>query len=267
MKKIFLSFVFLLFALCSSAQGQSFQHPWMGKHIGIIGDSVSDSLYCYPDVKRYYVYLSEWLGATTYSTAISGLEWPSVPDQLKRMDQKTGGRNLDVILVFLGTNDYNMGSPIGQFYQEETAQVEAATGEKKQLYTREHRLLVFDNSTFCGRINLGLSQIRKRYPQATIVLLTPLHRALFDAGDKNLQPDELYQNKCGEYLDAYCQKLKEAGPIWSVHVIDLQEESGMQPLFEEHSIYFCGEKDKLHPNQLGHEKLAKLLYYKTFAMP
>ena len=267
MKNVWLLLLLTIGCLPLKAQVGTITHPWTGKHIGIIGDSVSDSIYCNPQDKRYYVWLSEWLGATTYSTSISGLEWTSVNMQLQNMQKKTGGRQLDVILVFLGTNDYNMGCPIGSFYQEETAQVWAATGEMKQLYTRGHRKLNMDDKSFCGRINAGISAIRKQYPEATIVLLTPLHRALFDAGDKNLQPDELYQNKCGEYLDAYVQKLREAAAIWSVYCIDLQEVAGMNPLFQEHACYFTGPKDKLHPNARGHEKLARTLLYQTLTMP
>jgi lysophospholipase L1-like esterase len=183
------------------------------------------------------------------------------------MSKRTNDRNLDVVLVFLGTNDYNMGVPIGEWYTEETTQVEASTGEMKQFYTRQHRQFVMSEDTYCGRINLGITKIRQQYPQATIVLLTPLHRALFDAGDHNLQPDELYHNKCGEFLDAYVDKIKEAAGIWSVYVIDLQSVSGIMPLMEEHSIYMSGEKDKLHPSATGHERLAKVLLYQTFSMP
>lgn len=267
MKRIFLYLLFLTLNLTVWGQNGTFKHPWTGKHIGIIGDSVSDSIYCYPHVKRYYSYLADWLDATTYSTAISGLEWKSIPFQLEQMSKRTNDRNLDVVLVFLGTNDYNMGVPIGEWYTEETTQVEASTGEMKQFYTRQHRQFVMSEDTYCGRINLGITKIRQQYPQATIVLLTPLHRALFDAGDHNLQPDELYHNKCGEFLDAYVNKIKEAAGIWSVYVIDLQSVSGIMPLMEEHSIYMSGEKDKLHPSATGHERLAEVLLYQTFSMP
>ncbi|GAB6865084.1 hypothetical protein JCM10556A_17610 [Bacteroides acidifaciens] len=44
-------------------------------------------------------------------------------------------------------------------------------------------------------------------------MLTPLHRAFADFGETNVQPDENYQNSCGEYVDAYVQAVKEAGNI------------------------------------------------------
>ena len=51
-------------------------------------------------------------------------------------------------------------------------------------------------------------------------MLTPLHRAFADFGETNVQPDENYQNSCGEYVDAYVRAVEEAGNIWGVPVID-----------------------------------------------
>ena len=48
------------------------------------------------------------------------------------------------------------------------------------------------------------------------MLLTPLHRSLANFGETNVQPDENYQNSCGEYVDAYVQAVKEAGNVWGV---------------------------------------------------
>ena len=76
------------------------------------------------------------------------------------------------------------------------------------------------------------------FPDKQIVLLTPLHRSLAEFGEKNVQPDESYQNKCGEYVDAYVQAIKEAGNLWGVPVIDFNSVTGMNPMIEEQLIYF-----------------------------
>lgn len=92
--------------------------------------------------------------------------------------------------------------------------------------------------TYKGRINIGLSKLKQLFPDKQIVLLTPLHRSLAEFGETNVQPDESYQNACGEYIDTYIQAVKEAGNVWGMPVIDLNAVSGMNPMVEEQLVYF-----------------------------
>ena len=71
-----------------------------------------------------------------------------------------------------------------------------------------------------------MSHLKKLFPDKQIILLTPLHRSLAEFGEKNVQPDESSQNKCGEYVDAYVQAIKEAGNLWGVPVIDFNSVTG-----------------------------------------
>lgn len=87
-----------------------------------------------------------------------------------------------------------------------------------------------DNETYRGRINIGIQKLKKLYPEKQIILLTPLHRSIADFGERNVQPDESYQNKCGEYIDPYIQEIKDAGNIWGIPVIDLNSISGLNPM-------------------------------------
>jgi hypothetical protein len=175
---------------------------------------------------------------------------------------------VDGILVFLGTNDFNSGVPVGEFYTENEEEVMAARGEMKKLEKRKKRSLVMDNATLKGRINLGMKKLKSLYPDKQIVLLTPLHRSIADFGDKNVQPDERYQNACGEYIDAYIQAVKEAGQVWGVPIIDLNAVSGMNPMVEEQLIYFYDTSfDRLHPNTKGQERMARTLMYSLLTLP
>ena len=122
--------------------------------------------------------------------------------------------------------------------------------------------------TYCGRINIALSTLKAMYPTKQIVLLTPLHRGYANYGDRNVQPDESYQNQCGEYIDAYIKKVREAADIWAVPVIDWAALSGLQPLLPEHLQFFGNaEWDQLHPNGKGHTRLAKTLVYQLLTLP
>ena len=83
-----------------------------------------------------------------------------------------------------------------------------------------------------------------------------------------MQPDESYQNKCGEYIDAYVQAIKEAGNIWAVPVIDFNSVTGMNPMVEEQISYFRNAStDRLHPSTSGQERMARTLLYQLLSLP
>ena len=217
-----LSFIFFAVILLTAS------HPWQGKRIAYLGDSITD-----PGVLRedthYWAYLQEWLDAETYVYGISGHQWTQVLGQAARLKQDHGD-DVDAIMIFLGTNDYNAGVPIGEWFTE-TVEKTVANGKEVE---RKKRTPVFDNSTF---------------------------------SDRNIQPSEEYCNSCGEYLDAYVESLKEASNIWAVPVIDTHALSGIMPSMHEHSIYVPGGNDYLHPNQAGHHRLALCLYSQLSAIP
>ena len=51
------------------------RHPWQGKRVGYLGDSITDPN-CYGDkIKKYWDFLQEWLGITPYVYGISGRQW------------------------------------------------------------------------------------------------------------------------------------------------------------------------------------------------
>ena len=119
-----------------------------------------------------------------------------------------------------------------------------------------------------GRINIGINRLKQLFPDKQIVLLTPLHRSLANFGETNVQPDENYQNSCGEYVDAYVQAVKEAGNVWGVPVIDFNAVTGLNPMVEEQLIYFYDAGyDRLHPSTKGQIRMARTLMYQLFALP
>ena len=113
MKKLFFTLSLLVAFLSLQAQ---VNHPWQGKKVGYIGDSITDPN-CLADVRKYWSFLQEWLDITPYVYGISGREWNDVPRQVEQLN-KEHGQDVDAILVFLGTNDFNSGLPIGEWYEE-----------------------------------------------------------------------------------------------------------------------------------------------------
>lgn len=250
-----------------AADNAYIRHPWYGKRVGYIGDSITDPRNYSSEITKYWKYLQEWLHITPYVYGVSGRQWNDVPRQVEKL-YKEHGRDVDAILVLLGTNDFNHSVPLGEWYTEKKEKVMAAEGQPKALETRIHRTFCMTNDTFRGRINIGLNRLKTLYPDKQIVLLTPLHRSTATFNDKNVQPDENYQNKCGLYVDAYVQAVKEAGNLWGVPVIDMNAVSGMNPMVEAQLPYFHDASyDRLHPSTKGHLRMARTLMYQLMALP
>ena len=241
-------------------------HPWKGKRVAYFGDSITD-----PNndgsKKKYWGFLQDWLGITPYVYGVSGRQWNDIPRQAQKL-QDEHGDSVDAILIFIGTNDYNAGVPIGEWFTERPEKVMAGIHEPKHLVDRRHRYPVMSDSTYRGRINKALDCVKRMYPRKQIVLLTPIHRAEFYANDNNWQPREDYTNQCGEYIDAYVQSVKEAGNLWAVPVIDMNALCGLYPLMDEMAPYFKNaENDRLHPNDEGHVRMAQTLMQQLQMLP
>ena len=232
-------------------------HPWKGKRVAYFGDSITDPNHKAAN-RKYWSLLQEWLGITPYVYAVSGRQWNDIPRQADKLLAEHGNE-FDAILIFIGTNDFNAGVPIGEWFTEEYVKVEAANGEPKSMQTRRHRTPNLDQSTFKGRINMALDSLKNMYPHQQIILMTPLHRGYAKFGETNIQPDENYTNSCGEYVDAYVNAVKEAGSVWAVPVIDLNAISGIFPLNRSQKEYFPRDRDRLHPTDEGHERIAQAL--------
>lgn len=259
--------VILLLCMGVSAQAQDFSHPWKGKRVALFGDSITDpGLGRSWGITQYWGYLQEWLDLDIYNYAVSGREWDDIPNQLGEL-QDEHGQEVDAILILMGTNDYNMGVPTGQWFTEVEEYVLAGTDmrEPATMQLRKRRIPVMDSSTVKGRINIAMELIKQTYPRCPVVLLTPLHRGWFRINEGNVQPEESYQNRAGEYLDAYVDAIKEAGNIWSVNVVDLHAASNMNPLYGQ-EFYYGADNDHLHPGKEGSIRLASVLYYQLLTI-
>lgn len=259
--------VFLCLLLAVPALPQMLvSHPWQGKRVAYLGDSITD-----PNIKaskvKYWGFLEQWLQITPYVYGVSGRQWNDIPRQTDKLKQEHG-QDVDAIIIFMGTNDYNNGVPLGVWWDERVTQVEYGHGQTKSMVTRRQRTPSMDPTTFRGRINIAMDSLKRTFPTKQIVLLTPIHRSDFHANEKNWQCDESYTNQCGEYLDAYINAVKEAGDVWAVPVIDWAASSGLFPLMDEYAQYFNkADTDRLHPNDKGHERMARTLMQQLLALP
>jgi len=235
---------------------------WQGKRVAFLGDSMTD--------KRrvgttcvYWEYLPELLGIEPLVYGINGNQWDGIYKQAVKLNDEKG-MDVDAILIFAGTNDYNQGIPIGEFFTETTKQ----TNHNGNKVTLEYRIPILNDTTFCGRINKVMSFLKNNFPQQQIIIMTPIHRGFAKFSDKNVQPDENYSNELGLYIDAYIATLKQAAAYWAVPLIDLYSASGLFPLADTQSQYFNNkETDMLHPNALGDYRLAKTIQFQLLTLP
>ena len=264
MKKIVT--VLLLLVITAAAYAQPSPHPWQGKTVAYFGDSITDPRNKAADSK-YWSLLKQWLGITPYVYAVSGREWNDIPRQTDMLKSEHGD-DFDAIMIFMGTNDYNNAVPLGRWYDERLETVTYGHRYEKRPETRMRRTPAMDPDTYRGRINIALDSLKRTYPDKQIILLTPIHRSGFYANEKNWQVPEDYANRCGEYLDSYVEAVREAGKVWSIPVIDLNSLCGLYPLHDEHAGYFHNaETDRLHPNNLGHERMARTIAAQLLALP
>lgn len=131
----------------------------------------------------------------------------------------------DLVVVFGGTNDYGHGdAPFG---------------------TLEDRTI----DTYCGAVHVLMSGLIKKYPTATIVFMTPLHRKW------EYVPNET----TGKTLKPYVDVIRTVAENYSIAVLDLYANAGIYPEIEEQRELLC--PDGLHPNDAGSKIIAERLKY------
>ena len=265
MKRILNLILFAAISLTAAAQ-PAYTHPWQGKRIAYFGDSITDPR-VKAGTKKWWTMLSEWLQATSYCYAISGRQWNDIPRQAEALTTEHG-QDVDAIIILMGTNDYIHSVPLGEWYNIEERDVVYTENRQQMTQRRKHRTLCINDTTFRGRINKAMKMIKDMFPTKQVVLLTPIHRAYFSSSPTNIQPDELYPNSIGLWVDSYVEAVKEAGNVWAVPVIDLNATSGLYPLADSHAQYFSRpDADRLHPNDAGYTRMARTIYCQLSALP
>lgn len=236
--------------------------PWCGKRVAYLGDSMTDPKNN-SSKAHYWDYLTTLSGIEPEVFARSGFEWGGIYTKAEEL-KATLSDSIDAVIIWAGTNDYNHSRPIGKFYSETIDSVNV-NGEMQQ---RLHRTFLFNDSTFTGNINRTLAFLKHNYPDKQIIIMTPIHRGYAKFNDHNVQPDENYANGQGLYIEDYVDTLVKGARLWSVPVIDLYSDSGLFPMEPEHVRYFHhGETDLLHPNDIGHYRIARLIQSRLSTLP
>ena len=191
---------------------------WKGKKVAFLGDSITDKIHVGTSA-NYWNYLPAILGCDAYVYGKNGWQMSGMIDQARKLKEELGG-DVDAIFIFAGTNDFNGGVPLGEWYAEE----EAETRKNAQTLKLKHRRMLFDKDTFRGRINTLMAYLKKEFPDQQVILLTPIHRAYARFGEGNVQPDESWANTRGLFIDSYVNAVREAAGGDMRGVIGITEE-------------------------------------------
>ena len=201
------------------------------KTVLFLGDSITEGAGTTAPEFNYVSVFSRLSGANVVNYGISGTRiarqtvksnerWDQ--DFVSRVDDMQ--KDADAVVVFGGTNDFGHGdAPIG-------------TMSDRTPYT------------FYGALHCLYTALIEKYAGVPIVVLTPLHRITEDIPTGDNKPAPVGTLK--EYVDI----IREVSEYYSLPVLDMFKESGLQP-----KIPIIRQKyvpDGLHPNDDGHAILA-----------
>lgn len=208
-----------------------------GLKANFLGDSITAGSSAGSPEKIYWNVLKSEYGlaeARGYGIGGTRIAKQITPSSVAMYDQNFCERfdkmddDADLIVVFGGTNDYGHGdAPIG---------------------TMDDRT----PDTFYGALHYLYTGLINKYPTATIVVMTPLHR--FDEYNLRGEGNKPFD---GEPLVTYVNIIKEVAAYYSLPLLDLWASSGMQPNIP--ALRAAFNPDGLHPNTAGHAKLAHRL--------
>ncbi len=198
-----------------------------------LGDSITEGVgVSAPKTKTFHQLIAEKYGMkTARNYGISGTRFAKqiIPSENPRFDLDFSGRfadmddNAQLVVLFGGTNDFGHGdAPFGTHSDREP-------------------------TTFYGACHYIMRGLLEKYPDAQIVVMTPLHRC----GEQNPS------SKTGKTLYEYVCAIREVAEFYSLPVIDLWASSGIQPRVDIIKQKYC--PDGLHPNDAGHEKMAEYI--------
>ena len=202
-----------------------------GTKINFLGDSITEGAGTSSPDKMFTMLIEREYGAICQNYGIGGTRIarqtkPTITqfdkDFISRVPEMDA--DADIVVVFGGTNDFGHG--------------DAAIG------TMSDRTPY----TFYGALHCLYTALIEKYPGVPIVVLTPLHRITEDIPTGDNKPAPVGT------LKEYVNIIREVAEYYSLPVLDLFKESGLQP-----KIPVIQQKyvpDGLHPNDAGNEILA-----------
>lgn len=188
-------------------------NPWVGKGYGVIGDSITAT-------DLYQQTVSHSMGTPLLLN--DGIPGRWMTDALIHLNDGRALDGIDLLTIFLGTNDYGGNHTLGNYSDPVTA------------------------GTFYADTRHTIEQILSYKPGIELVMVTPTPR-----GDYPGQPVNPDPNSTGAFLWQYVDAIVQVAADYGVPVIDLYHNSGITMDNLAQTTF-----DNLHPNVLGHQLIA-----------
>ncbi|MBQ8611926.1 MAG: SGNH/GDSL hydrolase family protein, partial [Oscillospiraceae bacterium] len=212
------------------------ENLWAGRSAVFVGDSITAGT---NTAEKYYGYLEQELGLASVTGMGVGGSCISAASDYGHSNQPLIDRYqsipaADLVMVFMGTNDYGHETPLG-------------TAADTQ------------DGTFYGALNVIVPALVEKHTSGKLVFVTPLHRYGFGTS-KLLGTGFTYDNLAngaGASLADYVQALKEVCAKNGVSVIDLYNECSLDPSDEATRTAYM--PDGLHLNAAGHAHIAGIM--------
>lgn len=209
-----------------------------GKRIVTIGDSIMHG-----DGNDYYGIgdiLAERNGMKLSDYSEGGATISFRQDKASASDEWSKGQNIQyqatkmlvnetekpcVVLIDGQTNDIN--------YVSGSEEPQQALGTITTSYTS-----FSSNENFCGGLEKIFSDIKKVWTDVPIIYIR-VHKMM---------------SRKAEWQESYGEKAIQICKKWSVKVVDIYSEGGLNTLIKEHKIYTGNNGDYTHPNREGYDK-------------
>ena len=206
---------------------------WSNASAVFVGDSITAATQ--HTEKFYYEYLNDSLGfGSVAKSAVSGSCISVKSDYgtnnsplISRYQSIPGG---DLIVIFMGTNDFGHATPLGTINDTE-------------------------DESFYGALNVIIPGIKSAHPNSRIVMVTPLHRVKQSDGMTSASDSAF--NEAGFVLADYVNAIKAICDKYDIYAIDLFNVPELDP--NDASVNSTYYNDGLHPNAAGHKKIAEIL--------
>lgn len=204
-----------------------------GKTVAFLGDSITEGVGTSEVSKRYTDVFGTLTGAVVLNYGIGGTRIARQKNPTnERYDQDFIARvdemdaSAAAVVVFGGTNDFGHGdAPLGTFTDR-------------------------TEYTFYGACHVLFKKLIEKYPDSEIVIVTPLHRLSED------NPVNGIGIPCAP-LKKYVEAIREVAEYYSLPLLDLYKNSGLQPAVE--CLRERYMPDGLHPSDAGAAKIADKL--------
>ena len=198
-----------------------------GKKVVFEGDSITDSDYnpAY-NGKSWADYLANKLKMTIASNmALGGSSistYNSAGSVVTRITSNSYPSDTKLFCIMAGTNDWNSNVALGDIGSTDT-------------------------STILGALNTIIDHLQTNYPDATIVIMTPMHRS----GMRTATRTAGTLSDVAEAYEKVCMN-------WGVNCINTLKEFGMNAYNTTvaNKFYVEQNSDWLHPNPAGHKRIA-----------